>query len=131
MSLIRFTLIFLLIIIEVNGAEENQSSVEVELNSSSENIKGIVENSPDLLSVDQDLFKTALIEKNVKYCSFIKKKNKKIECFGIIKRNSGYCNMIKDKDLKNKCLSIALSDKSLCDKINDKTIKKECISLDR
>lgn len=127
----RFTLIFLLIIIEVNSTEENQNSVVAESNNSSKDIKDILKNPLDSVSVDKELFKIALVEKNVKYCSFIKNKNKKIECFGIIKRNSGYCNMLEDEELKNKCLSIALSDKSLCDKIKDKTIKKECISLDR
>ena len=125
--MVRFILIFFLLLIIVNGAEDNQSSIEIELNSS----KNIENNSSSLLFVDYDLFKIAFMEKNVKYCSFIKNKNKKIECFGIIKRNSGYCNMIKDKDLKNKCLSVALTDKSLCDKIKNKIIKKECISLDR
>jgi len=124
--MIRFVLIILLMILEVNATEESSNSVVVEVNNSIEAIEDILINS-----IDKDLFKIALIEKNVKYCSFIKKKNKKIECFGIVKRNSGYCNMLKDKDLKNKCLSVALSDKSLCGKIKDKTIKKECIPLDR
>jgi len=127
----RFILIFLFIMIEVNATEENLSSVVAESNNSSTDTKDILNSSLDLFAVDQDLFKTALIEKNLKYCSFIKNKNQKIECFGIVKRNSGYCNMIEDEDLKNKCLSVALSDKSLCDKIKDKIIKKECISLDR
>jgi len=124
--MIHSILILLLMIIELNATEDNPNSVVVEVNSSIEGIEDVLINS-----IDKDLFKIALVEKNVKYCSFIKKKNKKIECFGIVKRNSGYCNMLKDEDFKNKCLSVALSDKSLCGKINDKIIKKECISLDR
>ncbi len=79
---------------------------------------------------DREHYDTALSKKNLKYCSVIKNKDKKIECFGVIKRDSGYCNMIKDEDLKNRCLAIALSDKQYCDKIQDDKIKNECKSLE-
>ncbi len=79
---------------------------------------------------DGEYYSTAISEKNLKYCSEIKKKDKKIECFGIIKRDSGYCNMIENQDLKNRCLAVALSDKQYCDKIKDEKILGECKDLD-
>ena len=77
-------------------------------------------------SMDDDNFNLALSTKNLKHCVSIKKKDKKIECFGTLKRNTGYCNMIQDEDLKNKCLSVALSDISYCDKIKNVDTKATC-----
>jgi hypothetical protein len=108
-------LMFFLILTGVDSSEINSS---IEMNTTIEHI-------------DKENLFSALKEKNLKYCSLIANKDRKIECFGIIKRNSGYCDMITDKDLKNKCLSVALSDDSLCNKIKSTTIKHECKVLDR
>lgn len=112
-------LIFILFIalIYVEASEINSTIKLLDSNSSDKN--------------DSQNFSTALLEKNLKFCSLIKNKDKKIECFGVLKRDTGYCDMIKDKDLKNKCLSVALSDKSLCGKINNQIVQDECLVLDR
>jgi hypothetical protein len=99
-------------------SSEINSSIKVDMNTSID-------------TIDKENLLSALREKNLRYCSRIRNKDRKIECFGIIKRNSGYCDMIQNKDLKNKCLSVALSDDSLCENIKNKTIKSECKVLDR
>lgn len=88
-------------------------------------------NSSTMLKEDHQNFSLALSERNLKYCSAISNKDKKIECFGIVKRNSGYCDMIENSDLKNICLSVALSDPSLCNKVENEETKNECKDLER